>query len=110
MVTVQLGYRFRTVAFSVNAVCAGVSSSALSRAKNTGLSGELRLRSSSDADEMESLGTGSGGTTVGSATGSGGAGGRAAAVDAAAGGGGGAGLVRGGVFFPHAAAVSPNIK
>jgi hypothetical protein len=74
------------------------------------LSGELRLRSSSDADEMESLGTGSAGTIVGSATGSGGAGGRVGVVDAVVAGGGGAGLVSGGVFFPHAAAVSPNIK
>jgi hypothetical protein len=58
---------------------------------------------------MESLGTGSAGTTVGSATGSGGAGGRAGCVDAAVVGGGGAGLAKGGVFFPQAAAVSPNM-
>src|SRR5438552_16993642 len=109
MVTVQLGYRFRTVAFSVNAVCAGVSSSALSRAKNAGLSGELRLRSSSEADEMESLGTGSGGTTVGSATGSGGAGGRVAAADAVVT-GGGAGRATGGVFLPQPTAVSPTTR
>jgi hypothetical protein len=58
---------------------------------------------------MESLATGSGGTIVGSATGSGGAGGRDVAVEAVVN-GGGAGLATGGAFFPHAAAVSPHNK
>jgi hypothetical protein len=58
---------------------------------------------------MESFGTGSGGTIVGSATGSGGAGGRVGEVEAVFS-GGGAGLVIGGAFFPHAAAVSPHNK
>ena len=50
--------------------------SLLSYSKNSGFNGELRLMSSSDADAIASSLTGSGGTMVGSATGSGGAGGR----------------------------------
>jgi hypothetical protein len=59
---------------------------------------------------MESFGTGSGGTIVGSATGSGGAGGRVGGAVEAFASGGGAGLDTGGAFFPHAAMVSPDIK
>jgi hypothetical protein len=66
------------------------------------LSGEFLFRSSIDADEIASSRTGSGGTTVGSATGSGGAGGRVGVVVAV---GGGAGRATGGAFLWHAAAV-----
>jgi hypothetical protein len=65
------------------------------------LSGDVRLRSSSEADEMSSFGTGSGGTMTGSATGVGGAGGRAGVVSAVVI-GGGAGRATGGVLLPHA--------
>src|SRR5438552_6013002 len=104
MVTAQLEYRFSRAAFSSSAFCATGLRSLLSSSKYTGFSGELLFRSSSDADEIASSRTGSGGTTVGSATGSGGAGGRvgAAAVVVA---GGGAGRATGGVFLWHAAAV-----
>src|SRR6185295_19349473 len=71
--------------------------------KKTGLNGELRLRSSSDADAIASSRTGSGGTIVGSATGSGGAGGREPVVELAPGGGGGSGRATGAGFLPHAA-------
>src|SRR5207253_5591987 len=73
--------------------------------KNTGASGEFLFRSSSEADEMASSRTGSGGTIVGSLTGSGGAGGRPGAAGAADG-GGGAGRATGGVFLPHAAVIT----
>ena len=66
MVTVQVAYRFRTPAFSSSVFCASVVSSLLSSSKNTGLSGEFLFRSSSDADEIASSRTGSGGTMVGS--------------------------------------------
>src|SRR5205807_7522937 len=64
----------------------------------------LRLRSSSDAEAMRSSRAGSGGTTVGSATGSGGAGGRC--PGAAGVGGGGIGRVTGDVFLPQPANIT----
>src|SRR5206468_9677003 len=78
IVTAQVEYFFNVAALSSSARCASDDRSLLSKSKKTGLSGELRFRSSSDADEIASSRTGSGGTTVGSATGSGGAGGREA--------------------------------
>jgi hypothetical protein len=63
------------------------------------------FKSSSDAEEIASSGTGSGGTMVGSATGSGGAGGRDGAVGFA-GGGGGAGRATGGFLPPQATAAA----
>src|SRR2546427_446134 len=77
--------------------------SLLSRSKYTGFSGEFLFRSSSEADEIASSRTGSGGTTVGSATGSGGVGRREGAVVAVVV-GGGAGRATGGAFLWHAAA------
>src|SRR5262245_46223060 len=104
MVTAQLGYFFNVAAFSSRVFCASALRSLLSYSKNTGFSGELRLRSSSEAEAIASSRTGSGGTTVGSATGSGGAGGRELPlVDVVPGGGGGIGRATGGVFLPHAA-------
>src|SRR5947199_2763655 len=76
IVTVQLGYFLRTAASASSTAWPAALTSALSSSKNNGLSGELRFRSSSEADAMASSRTGSGGTTVGSATGCGGAGGR----------------------------------
>ena len=79
--------------------------SLLSSSKKTGFSGELRLRSSSDADAIASSRTGSGGTdrrlarparAAPAARG----GGVAAAL--AGGGGGGVGRATGGCFLPHA--------
>src|SRR6187455_2754105 len=100
MVTVQAGYCFSTPAFSLSARCASDVSSLLSYSKNAGLRGEFLFRSSSDADEIRSSRTGSGGTIVGSATGSGGAGGRDAEPDPAGVGGGGSGLATGGFLPP----------
>ena len=71
----QVGYCFRSAASSSSAACASGLSSSLSRAKNAGLSGEFRLRSSSDADAMASSEPARAARSVGSATGSGGAGG-----------------------------------
>src|SRR5581483_4269577 len=104
IVTVQVGYCLMTAALASSTARASAVRSLLSKSKNTGLSGELRLISSSDADEIASSATGSGGTTVGSATGSGGAGGRAADAAGAAAAGGGAGRATGGFLPPHAAA------
>src|SRR5262249_11728674 len=70
--------------------------------KKTGFSGEFLFRSSSEADEIASSRTGSGGTIVGSATGSGGAGGREDVPAEDVAGCGGAGRATGGGFFPHA--------
>src|SRR3954453_9126992 len=107
MVTVQAGYCFSTPALSLSARCASDVRSLLSYSKNAGLSGEFLFRSSSDADEIRSWRTGSGGTIVGSATGSGGAGGRDADPDpAVAGGGGGTGLATGGFLPPQALTIS----
>src|SRR5580693_8745975 len=105
MVITQDVFRFSVAASSSSAARAATVRSLLSYSKNAGLSGELRLRSSSAADEMASALTGSCGTTVGSATGSGGAGGRAAVdgADAAATGGGGMGRATGGLLPPQAA-------
>src|SRR3954453_18485725 len=102
MVTVQAGYCFSTPALSLSARCASDVRSLLSYSKNAGLSGEFLFRSSNDADEIRSSRTGSGGTIVGSATGSGGAGGRDAAADPPGGGGGGRGLATGGFLPPQA--------
>src|SRR5262245_1696037 len=90
------------VAFSSSTDFAGGPISSQSSSKITGFNGELRFKSSSDADEIRSSRTGSGGTMVGSLTGSGGAGGRVLA--AVFGGGGGAALTTGGCFLPHPAA------
>src|SRR4029453_19103343 len=101
---VQLEYFFRASALAARIPLPSLVISLLSYKKNTGLIGELRLRSSSEADAILSSRTGSGGRTVGSGTGSGAAGGGAAAA-AAPGpvGGGGAARATGGVFLPHAA-------
>src|SRR5580765_3319454 len=104
-------------AFASSTALAAGSISALSRAKNTGRSGELRLSSSSVADAIASSRTGSGGTVVGSTDGRGGAGGRAGVgaggVALATGGGGGSGRATGGFLPPHprattVAAISTN--
>src|SRR5579872_4775946 len=103
MVTVQVGYCLSSWASSVSARWASWVSSLLSYSKNAGFRGELRLRSSSDAEVIRSSRTGSGGTMVGSATGSGGAGGLApGAPEPAAGGGGGAGRATGGFLARQA--------
>src|SRR5262249_61673899 len=70
--------------------------------KNPGFDGEVWLGASREAEEIASSRPGSGGTMVGSFTGSGGAGGRAGVAGAAVEVGGGAGRATGGVFFPHA--------
>src|SRR5204862_3173899 len=67
-------------------------------------SGELLFRSSSDAAEIASSLTGSGGTMIGSTTGSGGAGGRDGAAVFAGGTGGGIGRAIGGFLAPQATA------
>src|SRR5688500_13978909 len=67
--------------------------------------GELRFRSSSEADEIASSLTGSAGTIVGSATGSGGVGGCVAVVEDG-GGGEGVGRAPGGRCAPQAIANS----
>src|SRR5262249_58219764 len=75
----------------------------------TGFNGEVRLRSSSDADETDSSRTtGSGGTMVASRTGSGGAG--RGVVSVATGGGGADGLAIGAFFLPHAVAASTTVS
>src|SRR5437879_5163670 len=89
--------------------CAPLLSSALSYSKKAGLSGEFRLRSSSEADVIASSRTGSGGTIVGSATGSGGAGGREALSAVVAAGAGGVGRATGGLFLWHAVTPSAAI-
>ncbi len=96
--------RFSTAAFSSSTAWASGDTSLLSSSKKTGFSGELRFRSSSDAEAMPSSRTGSGGTTVGSATGTGGAGGREPAVVVPAGGVGRVGRATGGCLLPQAAA------
>src|SRR3954469_21471011 len=106
MVTVQVGYCFSRPASPLSARCASLVSSLLSNSKNAGFIGELRFRSSRDAEVIRSSRIGSGGTTVGSATGSGGAGGRPDASLATGGGGGGEGRATGGFLPPHAASIS----
>src|SRR5689334_10750046 len=98
---VQVEYFLSVVASASSTACPALSTSALSNSKNTGLRGELRFKSSSDAVAIVSSRVGSGGTTGGSATGSGGAGGRCGAVVGA--GGGGVGRATGGVLWWHAA-------
>src|SRR4051812_31588527 len=105
IVTAQLVYRFSSAALSSRAFWPSRLRSLLSSSKKTGFSGELRFKSSSEADEIASFGTGSGGTTVGSGTGSGGVGGRFGVAVPVVGGGGIAGRTTGGVFFPHARVV-----
>src|SRR5262249_47620152 len=100
-VTAQLAYFLSKPAFSSRTLWLVGPRSLLSSSKNTGFSGELRLRSSSDADEIESSGTGSGGTIVGSRTGSGGVGRGFDAGCVVA--GGGIGRATGGGFFLHPA-------
>src|SRR5258706_5473414 len=106
MVTAQLALRLSSAAFSSSAACPAVVRSLLSYSKNAGLSGDCRLRSSSELDVMFSARTGSGGTMTGSRTGSGGAGGRGGAVVSATAGGGGDGRATGGFFLPQANAVT----
>src|SRR5262245_50775840 len=84
--------------------------SLLSRSKKTGLSGELRFRSSSEADETDSSRTGSGGTIAASRTASGGAVGRAPVSFPADGGGGAVGLAIGGFFLQSAAVITTIIS
>src|SRR5262245_18668160 len=105
MLTAQLLYRLRSAAVSSSVRCPSRVRSLLSSSKKTGFSGELRFKSSSDADAIASLGTGSGGTIVGSRTGVGGAGGRFAVVGSVVVGGGGVGRATGGAFLPHASVV-----
>src|SRR3954454_6202568 len=76
MVTAQVPYRFNSAALASSARWPSGLKSLLSNSKNTGFNGEFRFRSSSDAEEIASFGTGSGGTLVGSTAGFGGAGGR----------------------------------
>src|SRR6185436_20824198 len=95
-------------AFSSSAAFPASVMSLMSYSKNTGLSGEFLLRSSSVADEIVSARTGSGGTMVGSRTGSGGAGGLDPEASATSGGGGGIGRATGGFFPPQAAASIAN--
>src|SRR3954467_7939747 len=104
-VTAQLVYRFSSAAFSSSVFWFAALRSLLSSSKYTGFSGEFLFKSSSDADEIASSRTGSGGTATGSRTGSGGDGGRAGAVPGALAGGGGMGRARGGIFLWHAARV-----
>src|SRR6476469_2643601 len=72
--------------------------SPLSYSKNTGFSGELRFKSSSDAVAIASSRSGSGGTVVGSGAGAGGAGGRVDVPEGPAG-GDGIGRATGGLFL-----------
>src|SRR5438132_10109171 len=104
IVTVQLGYFFRTAASASSAAWPAALTSALSSSKNNGLSGELRFRSSSEADAMASSRAGSGGTTVGSATGCGGAGGRVPGAVVVV--GGGCGRAMGGFALWQASSVA----
>src|SRR5438067_5652193 len=106
IVMVQVPYFFSSPASWSSALCAAGLRSLLSSSKNTGWSGEFRFKSSSDADEIASSRTGSGGTMAGSVTGSGGAGGRPGVEGAVVAGGGGVGRATGGVFLPHAAAIT----
>src|SRR5262249_11738528 len=106
IVTAQVGFCFIVPAFSCSTACACSVISELSYSKNTGLSGELLFRSSSEADRTLGSRTGSGGTVTGSRTGSGGSGGRVM-VDgtpaaAPVGAGGGFTFATGGGFRPQA--------
>src|SRR5262245_20845128 len=100
IVTAQVAYFFSTLAFSFRTCCSALLSSSLSYSKNTGLSGEFLLMSSSDADAIASSRTGSGGTIVGTGTGVGGAGG--GGVDDEGGGAVGKGRTTGALFLWHA--------
>src|SRR5687768_425929 len=95
MVTIQFGYFFSTSAFSTAVARPTSSSSALSTAKNTGFSGELRLRSSSVRFEMPSSASGCGGTGNASSIRVGGAAGGAVVTAGGAAMGGGAGASTG---------------
>src|SRR5437762_1474645 len=108
IVTYQVEYFFSAEALALRTAWPSALTSLLSSSKNTGLRGELRLRSSSEADAMVSSLTGSGGTMMGSATGSGGAGGRTAggATAAVVVDGGGAGRATGAFLPPQAAATT----
>src|SRR5262249_49422436 len=97
---------FSVAAFSSSARWPSRLKSLLSSSKNTGFSGELRFKSSRDAEEIASVGTGSAGTRIGSSTGCGGAGGLPPGSPVFVVGGGGVGRATGGFFFPHAAVVS----
>ena len=81
-------YFFSTAAFSCSTCWPSALTSELSSSKNTGWSGESRLRSSSDFEPIGVLGAASGGTGTGSVTGSAAAAAPAAVVVATAGGGG----------------------
>src|SRR5688572_28810766 len=93
MVTTQLEYFFSTSAFSAAVARPASSSSALSTPKNTGFSGELRLRSSSVRLEIPSSASGCCGTGSASSTRCGGGAGGGVVIDGGAptdGGGAGA--------------------
>src|SRR5262245_10453003 len=107
MVIVHVACCLRTAALPSRTCWPSADRSLLSRSKKTGLSGELRFKSSSDADETASSRTGSGGTIAASRTASGGAVGLAGAV-LADGGGGTVGLAIGG-FFLQSAAVTTTV-
>src|SRR5688572_29749580 len=97
MVTTQLEYFFSTSAFSAAVARPASSSSALSTPKNTGFSGELRLRSSRVRLEIPSSASGCCGTGSASSTRcGGGAGGGVVIAGGAATDGGGAGARTGG--------------
>src|SRR5690349_6306968 len=98
MVITQVEYFLMISALALSACCARLSTSELSKAKNTGWNGEFLLMSPMSRDEIGSSATGSGGTGRGSDTGVGGAGGRfASGVDEAT--GGGVGRAIGGAGF-----------
>src|SRR5215467_14595470 len=99
IVTAQLLYRFSTPALSSRTFLPSGVISLLSSSKNTGFRGEFRFRSSSEADEIASLVTGSGGTGIGSSAGRGGVGVFEPPPDPVAPGGGGICLVTGGTFL-----------
>src|SRR3954470_2254996 len=101
MVMTQLGYFFKISALALSDCCASLSTSELSKRKNTGWNGEFLLMSPMSRAEIGSSTTGSGGTGRGSETGVGGAGGRFASGDADVP-GGGVGLAIGGCGFLHA--------
>src|SRR5262245_36057261 len=101
----QVEYFFSSAALASRTERPSSVISLLSYSKNSGFSGEVRLMSSSYPDSMLSSLTGSGGTIVGSATGSGGDGGRDADPVVP---GGGAGRGTGAFFPPHAMAATAN--
>ena len=102
MVIVQVAYRLSTTAFSSSTDRAGGPISSLSSSKNTGL-GRVAVQVVERRRRNASSRTGSGGTMVGSFTGSGGAGTRVPEAGVT-GGGGGICRATGGCFLPQPAA------